>query len=193
MISEIRLSPTQLDITLQKLNESAGDISSMPADDLQDFEARLLQINSPEDKVKNPMVAHTVQSSAGNSFINQIEDNTEIGESQLMELCSGAFITQNPNASQVIIDTKVHHFRTINLHFRLKFKVTELNGEESVAEQIDAIQVGATILSSDEDEEEVEKAKTKTKRKMSKNKKLVYSGTQIERSFLIDALSIFWY
>lgn len=62
-------------------------------DSMQEFESRLLQIDTPDKTTHTESQLNSIRS---NTLFSQNNDDIEVVESQLMALCSGEFITQHP-------------------------------------------------------------------------------------------------
>lgn len=101
---------------------------------MREFESRLFDISTQKSTLAD--------SKTGSSLYEGGVEEDEIDESQLMALCSGAFVTQKPEAVS----------------------------ENSPPEEIEAVDAKAALLSSDEeDEEESSKPKKLTKKNQKLN------------------------
>lgn len=127
-------------------------------EDMNEFESRLLDTNTQAELPRSETTTAALFPDEG--------DAEEIGESQLMALCSGAFVTQQPE--------EIVNEDTSN-------SAVPETASEMVNEKVLAVDLKAALLSSDEEnigEGDEQLRKKKKKSKKNKNKKLDYSDDE---------------
>lgn len=169
------------------LNKSNGDLDvsintqkTFGSDEMQEFESRLFQVNTPtESLTENPLTSKNVSTS---NLFSQSNDVGELGESQLMALCSGEFVTQNPNASvpeqnSTKVDQMVSEDEKKYESLDINEEVVQSTEVQAAAVQSNYIAGRMTLLSSD-DEESTEGTETRVKKlkKKKERQKLTFSG-----------------
>lgn len=128
-------------------------------DDMEEFESRLLDTNT---QVEMPRLEATTS-----ALFPDNGDDEEIGESQLMALCSGAFVTQKPS-------DVVAHDETSN-------PAAPVVIDKDMRVDVPIADLKSALLSSDDenaDEGGMHSKKKKKKSKRNKNKKLDYSDDE---------------
>lgn len=141
-------------------------------DDMNEFESRMLDTTT-QIEVTRPETTTSVL------FPDSVDDG-EIGESQLMALCSGAFVTQKL-PSEGVANDETSNSTIPESAAKATTEATEDKAAPIVSETVPKVDLKAALLSSDEEnpaEGDGESKKKKRKTKKNKKKKLDYSDDE---------------
>lgn len=176
-----------LDNSFVKNNGDVDDIATQKTfgnDDLQEFETRLFQVSTPtESQTLNPEKSKNISTS---NLFSQSDGDTELGESQLMALCSGEFVTQNPTSMACPNSSEMSQMVTVDekKDEPIETQTDDCCGQNTKAQTLSESNnyiagrmTLSTLLSSDDEESVVgvEKRVKKMKKKKERQK-LTFSG-----------------
>lgn len=156
-------------IEIQATNLTLDDsFKTMNSHDLSALESEILQLDSE-------MGAGLNKSDTSKLFQNSNEDE-EIGESQLMALCSGAFETQYPQSVPQLTEQNADQPTQNGKSTEVSTQQNEI--KETSPPNKQSLEAKSAFLSSDDEEIDNKDAPTATDKVKKKRKKqaLIYSG-----------------